>query len=45
MKVIFATRPMASQTPGGGEIQLLAYEVHLCKTGVEERLFDLWNPE
>ncbi|CAB3782879.1 glycosyltransferase [Paraburkholderia fynbosensis] len=44
MKVLFATYPMAFHTPGGGEIQLLAYRKHLPAHGVEVDLFDPWNP-
>jgi glycosyltransferase involved in cell wall biosynthesis len=44
MKVLFATYPMAFHTPGGGEIQLLAYHKHLAAYGVEVTLLDPWNP-
>jgi glycosyltransferase involved in cell wall biosynthesis len=44
MKVLFATYPMAFHTPGGGEVQLLAYEKHLPQHGVEVKLFDPWKP-
>jgi glycosyltransferase involved in cell wall biosynthesis len=44
MKVLFATYPMAFHTPGGGEVQLLAYERHLPTHGVEVTRFDPWNP-
>ena len=44
MKVLFATYPMAFHTPGGGEIQLLAYRKHLPAHGVDVSLFDPWNP-
>ncbi|MGY6251889.1 glycosyltransferase family 4 protein [Paraburkholderia caledonica] len=44
MKVLFATYPMAFHTPGGGEIQLLAYEKHLPLHGVDVTLFDAWRP-
>ena len=44
MKVMFATYPMAFHTPGGGEVQLLAYKKHLPAFGVEVSLFDPWNP-
>ena len=44
MKVLFATYPMAFHTPGGGEIQLLAYHKHLPAHRVEVTLFDPWNP-
>ncbi len=44
MKVLFATYPMAFHTPGGGEIQLLAYQRHLTALGVQVTLFDPWQP-
>ncbi len=44
MKVLFATYPMAFHTPGGGEIQLLAYQKHLLAHGVEVAMFDPWKP-
>ncbi|GLS13880.1 glycosyltransferase [Hydrogenophaga electricum] len=44
MKALFATYPMAFHTPGGGEVQLLAYRDHLPAAGVDVTLFDLWNP-
>lgn len=44
MRVLFATYPTAFHTPGGGEIQLLAYREHLSVNDVDVRLFDQWNP-
>lgn len=44
MKVLFITYPMAFHTPGGGEIQLLAYKKHLEQKGIQVDLFDPWNP-
>ncbi len=44
MKVLFATYPMAFHTPGGGEMQLRAYQKHLPAYGVDVTLFDPWNP-
>ncbi|KWK82693.1 glycosyltransferase family 4 protein [Burkholderia ubonensis] len=44
MRVLFATYPMAFHTPGGGEIQLLAYRDHLARHDVEVSLFDPWKP-
>lgn len=44
MNVMLATYPMAFHTPGGGEVQLLAYERHLPEHGVAPRRFDPWNP-
>ena len=44
MKVLFITYPMAFHTPGGGEMQLMAYKKHLELQGVQVDLFDPWNP-
>ena len=44
MKVLFITYPMAFHTPGGGEIQLLAYKKYLEENGFQVDLFDPWNP-
>ncbi len=44
MRVLFATYPMAFHTPGGGEIQLLAYQKHLPAHGIDVTLFDQWHP-
>lgn len=44
MKVLFITYPMAFHTPGGGEIQLLAYKKALEEKGVVVDLFNPWNP-
>ena len=44
LRVLFSTYPMAFHTPGGGEVQLLAYRDHLPQIGVDVTLFDLWNP-
>lgn len=44
MRVLFATYPMAFHTPGGGEVQLLAYHKHLPAYGIDVSLFDPWNP-
>lgn len=44
MKALFCTYPMAFHTPGGGEVQLLAYRDHLPRIGVDVTLFDQWNP-
>ena len=35
---------MAFHTPGGGEVQLLAYQKHLPALGVNVELMDPWNP-
>ena len=45
INVLFNTYPMAFDTPGGGERQLLAYHEHLPLHGVAPILFDLWNPQ
>jgi glycosyltransferase involved in cell wall biosynthesis len=44
MKILFATYPMAFHTPGGGEMQLLAYRKHLEENGHQVTLLDPWNP-
>ncbi|RQR58335.1 glycosyltransferase [Burkholderia sp. Bp9125] len=44
MKVLFATYPMAFHTPGGGEVQLLAYHKHLPAHGVDVTLMNTWDP-
>lgn len=44
LKVLFITYPMAFHTPGGGEMQLLAYKKHLELKGIQVDLFDPWNP-
>ncbi|WP_059119611.1 glycosyltransferase family 4 protein [Vibrio sp. MEBiC08052] len=44
MKILFITYPMAFHTPGGGEIQLLAYKEALEKKGIHVDFFDPWNP-
>ena len=44
MKVLFVTYPMAFHTPGGGEIQLLAYKKALEDKGVQVDLFNPWEP-
>lgn len=45
INVLFNTYPMAFDTPGGGERQLLAYREHLVLHGVTPVLFDLWDPQ
>ncbi len=45
MKILYATYPMAFHTPGGGEMQLMAYREHLPAHGVDVRLFDPWAPK
>lgn len=44
MKVLFITYPMAFHTPGGGEVQLLAYKKALEDKGVQVDLFNPWEP-
>lgn len=44
MKILFITYPMAFHTPGGGEIQLLAYKKHLENNGIQVDLFNPWEP-
>ncbi|MBF7980261.1 MULTISPECIES: glycosyltransferase [Rahnella] len=45
MKILFATYPMAFHTPGGGEIQLLAYKHALERKGIKVDLMNLWEPK
>lgn len=45
MKVLFATYPMAFHTPGGGEVQLLAYRDHLPQVDVDVTLLNPWDPQ
>ena len=45
MNVLFATYPMAFHTPGGGEVQLKAYQKYLPMHGVNVDLFNQWDPE
>lgn len=45
MKVLFATYPMAFHTPGGGEIQLLAYKAALEQKGITVDLMNQWRPD
>lgn len=44
MNILYATYPMAFHTPGGGEVQLMAYHKHLRACGVNVKLMDPWNP-
>lgn len=44
MKILFATYPTAFHTPGGGEIQLLAYKKELINSGIKVSLFNPWKP-
>lgn len=43
MKILFATYPMAHQTPGGGEIQIYYYQKYLSKIGYKVKLFNNWK--
>lgn len=45
MNVLFATYPMAFHTPGGGEVQLRAYQKYLPEHGVNVDLFNQWDPQ
>ncbi len=45
MKALFNTYPVAFDTPGGGEIQLLKTKSALEELGVEVSLFDTWHPK
>lgn len=44
MNILYATYPMAFHTPGGGEVQLMAYHKHLRACGINVSLMDPWNP-
>jgi glycosyltransferase involved in cell wall biosynthesis len=44
MNVLFATYPMAFHTPGGGEMQLLAYQKYLPTYNINVNLFNMWKP-
>jgi glycosyltransferase involved in cell wall biosynthesis len=44
MKIMYCTYPMAFHTPGGGEVQLMAYYKYMCDKATKIRLFDPWNP-
>ena len=43
MKILLATYPMAHQTPGGGEIQILYYKKYLSKLGHKVSYFNQWK--
>jgi glycosyltransferase involved in cell wall biosynthesis len=45
LKILFATYPTAFHTPGGGEIQLLAYKDQLLRLGVKVDFYNQWNPQ
>jgi glycosyltransferase involved in cell wall biosynthesis len=45
MNVLFVTYPMAFHTPGGGEVQLKAYQKYLPMHGVNVDLFNQWDPQ
>ncbi len=45
MKILFNTYPIAFDTPGGGEIQLLKTKVALELLGQRVELYDQWNPQ
>lgn len=42
MKIVYATYPWAFETPGGGEQQLLQYEIALSKMGLDINRHDPW---
>lgn len=44
MKILYYTYPWAMDVMGGGERQLLAYQNHLEKYGIQADKFDMWNP-
>jgi glycosyltransferase involved in cell wall biosynthesis len=43
--VLFNTYPMAFHTPGGGEIQLKAYQSYLPAKDISVSLLDQWEPD
>jgi glycosyltransferase involved in cell wall biosynthesis len=43
MKILFNTYPVAFQTPGGGEVQLLEYKKNISDFGVDVDLFNQWH--
>jgi len=45
LKILFATYPTAFHTPGGGEIQLLAYRDQLLSLGVKVDFYNQWHPQ
>jgi len=45
VRVLFNTYPMAFHTPGGGEIQLLAYERYLAAQQIQVERFNMWSPD
>lgn len=45
INALFCTYPMAFHTPGGGEMQLMAYKRHLPDKDVSVTLFDPWKPD
>lgn len=45
MKILFNTYPIAFDTPGGGEIQLLKTKAALGRIGHDVMLFDPWVPQ
>lgn len=44
MKILYYTYPWAMDVMGGGERQLLAYQNHLEKYGIQADKYDMWNP-
>jgi glycosyltransferase involved in cell wall biosynthesis len=43
MKILFNTYPIAFQTPGGGEVQLLEYKKYISDFGIDVDLFNQWH--
>ncbi len=43
MKILFNTYPLAFQTPGGGEVQLLEYKKCISDFGIDVDLFNQWQ--
>jgi len=44
LRISYYTHPWAFDVPGGGERQLLAYQAHLPRFGLEVQRYDMWNP-
>lgn len=45
MKILYNTYPIAFNTPGGGEVQLLKYAEHIKHYNIDIEFFDQWEPK
>ncbi|MBT8537128.1 glycosyltransferase [Polynucleobacter paneuropaeus] len=43
MKILFNTYPVAFQTPGGGEVQLLEYKKYISDSDIDIDFFNQWQ--